>query len=339
VPANYTPAKITLRWGGESLIATDNYYADLDDDLSPDLAIGRLTADSPDELTAMIEKIIAYERNDDAGPWRTRINFVAGSGGFGAFADKLIERVAGNIIAQNIPATYKCQLTHSGRADHASADPESFRQVVIDRLNEGCAYWVFIGHGDERNLVSAPNQLFRRWHTVFSTRDVPRIEPLGGPSIALFLACRTGAFDKRDDCLAEELLRAPAGPVAVIAGSRVTMPYAMTILGQGMMVEAFKNQQPTVGQVMLHAKRRLLPPANDHRNGLATIVAVSETFEMIPADVPPMTLRMAALRVARLLGTLPADLLQERAEHVMLFNLFGDPLLRVRNPSAHFQSR
>ena len=331
-PANYIPAKITLRWGGEPLIATDNGYADLDDDLSPDLSIGRLTVDSPEELTAMIEKIIAFERNRDFGPWRTRINFVAGKGGFGAFADKLIERVAGNIITQYIPATYKCRLTYADRPDHSSTAPETFRDTVIDRLNEGCAYWVYIGHGDERNLVSAPNRLSSRWHTVFSARDVPHLQPIGGPSIALFLACRTGAFDKRHDCLAEELLRAPTGPVAVIAGSRVTMPYAMTVLGRGLIVETFENRRPTIGEVVLHAKRLLLPPADEHRVGLATLVAVSKSFESIPESLIPITKRLVELRIVRLLGTLPADLMQERAEHVALFNLIGDPLLRLRHP-------
>jgi hypothetical protein len=333
VPASYTPAKVTLRWGGEPLIATDDYYADLDGDLSPDLAIGRLTADSPEELTAMIEKIMAYERNRDIGRWRTRINFIAGTGGFGAIADKLIERVAGNIVARYLPATYKCWITYAQGPDDPSTDPETFRDKVIDRLNEGCAYWVYIGHGDERNLVSAPSKLSSRWHAVFSARDVRRLQPAGGPSIALFLACRTGAFDKRDDCLAEELLRAPAGPVAVIAGSRVTMPYAMTILGRAMIVETFVNRRATVGEVVLHAKRRLLPPADEHRVGLATLVAVSKSFETIPEGLIPITRRLAVLRFVRLFGALPADLMQERAEHVALFNIIGDPLLRLRHPS------
>jgi hypothetical protein len=337
IPAHYTPAKITLRWGGEPLIATDNYYADLDDDSSPDLAVGRLTADTPDELTAMIEKIIAYERNDDFGLWRTRINFVAGAGGFGLLADKLIERVAGNIIRRHVPASYQNTITYSAWQSPPS-QPDRFREKVIERLNEGGSYWVYIGHGDERNLVSASRSRFARWDTVFSTSDVGRLNPIGGATIALFLACRTGGFDKREDCLAEELLRAPEGPVAVIAGSRVTMPYAMSILGLGLLTETFENRRATIGEVFLHAKRRLLPPSSAHRVGLATVVAVSSAFELAPTNAVPITLRMAALRVVRLLGTLPADLMQERAEHVALFNLFGDPLLRLRHPPPLFEA-
>jgi hypothetical protein len=106
----------------------------------------------------------------------------------------------------------------------------------------------------------------------------------------------------------------------------------MTILGLGMMTGTFENRRATIGEIFLYAKRRLLPPASDHRVGLATVVAVSSAFELIPADVIPVTQRMAALRIVRLLGTLPADLMKERAEHVALFNLFGDPLLRLRHP-------
>jgi hypothetical protein len=116
------------------------------------------------------------------------------------------------------------------------------------------------------------------------------------------------------------------------------MPYAMSILGLGLLTETFENRRATIGEVFLHAKRRLLPPSSAHRVGLATVVAVSSAFELAPTNAVPITLRMAALRVVRLLGTLPADLMQERAEHVALFNLFGDPLLRLRHPPPLFEA-
>ena len=47
VPTHFARAKVNIRWGSEPEIATDNWYADLDDDQLPDVAIGRLTADTP----------------------------------------------------------------------------------------------------------------------------------------------------------------------------------------------------------------------------------------------------------------------------------------------------
>jgi hypothetical protein len=333
VPAHYAQSKVTLRWGSEPTIATDNYYADLDDDLTPDLAVGRLTADSPRELTAMIDKIIAYEHNEDFGPWRTRVNFVAGTGGFGPLADRLLELVAGSVIARNLPAAYTDSMTYACWQSPFCPQPRRFAEAVIERLNEGCAFWVYIGHGSERHLAGVSLAPEFRWDTIFSASDVRRVEPAGGPPIAILLACRTGGFDKREDCLAEELLRCEGGPVAVLAGSRVTMPYAMTVLGLGMMAEIFENRRQTVGAALLHAKRRLLPPASDGRAGLATALCLSRAFEILPADLLPLTKRAACLRALRIVATLPAALMQERAEHVALFNLFGDPLLRLPHPA------
>ena len=63
-------AHVNVRWGSEPEIATDNWYADLDDDQLPDVAIGRLTAYSPRELSVMINKILSYELNPHPGSWR-----------------------------------------------------------------------------------------------------------------------------------------------------------------------------------------------------------------------------------------------------------------------------
>src|SRR5688572_26807305 len=45
VPTHLHKAVVNVRWGSEPQIASDNWYADLDDDHVPDLAVGRLPAD------------------------------------------------------------------------------------------------------------------------------------------------------------------------------------------------------------------------------------------------------------------------------------------------------
>ena len=52
VPTNFVPAKVNVLFGSEPKIATDNPYGDLDDDGIPEIAVGRLTADTPAELTS-----------------------------------------------------------------------------------------------------------------------------------------------------------------------------------------------------------------------------------------------------------------------------------------------
>ena len=84
VPRGTVRAVVNVRFGSEPIICTDNVFADLNDDLVPELTVGRLSVDTALELRQVIQKILDYEKNPPVGPWRQRINLVAGVGGFGS---------------------------------------------------------------------------------------------------------------------------------------------------------------------------------------------------------------------------------------------------------------
>ncbi len=331
VPTHLLPTTVSRAWGSPPEMATDNWYADLDDDSAPDVAIGRLTADSPQELTGIINKIIAYEQNADFGPWRNRVNFVAGAGGFGMLADRFLERLARSVITLNVPTQYAATMTYACWQSPFCPDPRKLNTTVVDRMNEGCLFWVYLGHGSPSALKGTAVSPDFRWNDIFKMSDLTKLKSSGAPSIAVFLACDTGAYDLARDCLAEELLRNPDGPVAVFSGSRYTMPYGMTVLGLGLMQGVFVDRHATVGEVFLHAKRNLVlgswpQPAR------ATLLAISRGFAALPQGLPVWAWKTWPLQIARKIGTVPADFAQERIEHASLFNLFGDPLLRLHYP-------
>ena len=345
VPTHYAQAKVNVRWGSEPEIATDNWYADLDDDDVPELAVGRLSADSPEQLAVMVRKILAYEEpgaarmesqrwdslrsahpTKESRPikeaskhaaesaqspcddlWRRRINLVAGLGGFGALADAALEAAAKSILTEGIPPSYATTMTHAAWRSPYCPPPRRFGQTSVDRLNEGCLFWVYLGHGHPWALdrVRFPDGE----HEIFTIEQAPGLRAQAFPPIALFLACYTGAFDARRDCLGEAMLRAEGGPVAVISGSRVTMPYGMSVLGIGLLDECFVKRRQTIGDVLLYAKRSMvLDPRTDERKK-----------------------KLDAL--AALLTPAGAELADERREHLHLFNLLGDPLLRLAHPA------
>ena len=303
VPTHYVPSQVIMRFGGEKIIAGDNWYADLDDDQLPDVAIGRLPADSAADLRTMVDKIVAYERGPAPGNWRRRINLVAGLGGFGAFADAAIEASAKRLLIDGIPAAYTTSVTYGSWRSPYRPDPQLFHASTVDRFNEGCLFWVYMGHGHTRTVdrVRTPDGQ----HHIFNTGDCSKLQCGARSPIALMLCCSTGGFDQRDDCLAEELLRAKEGPVAVLAGSRVTMPYAMSVLGAEMLRIYFSEDCATVGELLAAAKRAMITrPRDDER---------SQTIDAL----------------AKLLNPASQDLALERAEHLELFNLIGDPLLKL----------
>lgn len=305
VETHHVDSKVIRKWGAEPSFPTDNYYADVDDDGLPELTIGRISADSPEALDGIIAKIIAYERSSNFNTWRRRVNFVAGVGGFGVLADSILETTAKKFITDGIPAEYRTSMTQASWRSPYSPDPRLFQAQTIERMNEGCLAWIYLGHGQKRGLdyYRVPDGGL----PIFSTREVPQVASRAGSPIAVFLSCYTGAFDIEPDCLAEELLESTGGPVAVIAGTNVTMPYAMTVMGNAMLRELFNVRRATIGEVMLHAKRELGKPTEGQPRGL-----VDQLAKVISPD--------------------PDLLDEERAEHVQLFQLIGDPLLRIHHP-------
>ncbi len=312
VPTALSEAKIIRKFGPDRDIASDNGYGDLDGDGLPDVPVGRLTADTPRELAAIAAKIIDYERRDRQGEWCRRINLVAGVGGFGLLADAAIETCAKQFITAGIPAAYGTTLTQASWRSPYCPFPRLFQQCTVDRLNEGSLFFVYMGHGERRYLdyMHAPG---KQSFPIFACANVPELRCQQGPPIAVFLACYTGAFDQPLDCLAEDLLRQDGGPVAVLAGSRMTMPYAMGVMGLEMMRQTFGERRATIGEIMLAAKRHLVLGKRDD--------ASSQMLDMLAGTLGPNK-----------------DLAGERAEHVLLFNLLGDPLCACRT-AARLRSK
>lgn len=310
-PTYQTAAKVNVLWGSEPTIATDTTYADLDDDLLPDVAIGRLSVDTPHQLTAIINKIIAYETQRPPGVWRRRVNFVAGVGGFGAVADNVIETATKKVLTEGIPAAYETSMTYGSWRSPFCPDPRHFHQATVDRLNEGSLFWVYIGHGQRRFLdrVRTP----AGYYHILDTDDVDKIHCTNGCPIAIFLACYTGSFDELSDCLGEEMVRAADGPVAALCGSRVTMPYAMAVMGNELMDQYFVKRRKTLGELVMYTKRQMV------RELQADEQAAKSTRHLLDS-------------IAAVISPAPEMLDEERREHVLMFNLLGDPLLRLDHP-------
>lgn len=311
VPAPLVPASVNVKYGSEPQIASDNWYADFDDDQLPDVAIGRLPADSPAELAKIVTKILAYERNHDFGAWRQRVNLIAGVGGFSPLVDTVIETATSKLLTGGIPSTYDTSMTYGSWRSPYCPDPRLFHAMTVERLNEGCLFWVYIGHGQATELdkVSIPGERFH----ILNVNDCGKMRAKAGAPIAIMLACYTAAFDQPQDCLAEQMLKSEGGPVAVYGGSRVTMPYAMGVMGTALMEEYFSEHRPTLGETVMAAKRKMMARVDDpeHPVGLNRIL-----LDGVAAMVSPNK----------------SELEQERREHLHIFNLLGDPMMTLPHP-------
>ncbi|MCH2125029.1 MAG: C25 family cysteine peptidase [Pirellulaceae bacterium] len=319
VPTHFGKANVNVQWGSEPEIASDNWYADLDDDQLPDLTVGRITADGNEDLATIVRKIIHYENAVPDGSWQRRINFVAGVGGFGVIADSVLEMATKKFLTEGVPPSYLTSMTYGSWRSPYCPDPRRVHRATLERLNEGSLFWVYIGHGHRNTLdrVRIPGGGFH----LFDKHDADKLVCSVGHPIAVLLACYTGAYDAPEDCLAEEMLRAKGGPIAILAGSRVTMPYAMAVLGTEMMNEYFVQRRATLGEILLHAKRRLARQED--------VEQFDSTGENADATRQRRSNRQMLDQLATVLSPSKKMLEEERREHLLLFNLIGDPLLRL----------
>ncbi|MCL2347521.1 MAG: C25 family cysteine peptidase, partial [Planctomycetaceae bacterium] len=334
IPVPRVEALVVSSFGKEPEIATDNYYADLNDDNLPELAVGRLTADSPEELSVMIAKILRYESETDNGFWRRRINLVAGIGGFSPLIDNMVESTARYILSEMINEGYDLSLTQAMWKSAFCPDPKMFRSVTVERLNEGCLFWVYMGHGYHRALdaLRTPDGTT---YPIFIEGDSQYLDSRNGLPIAIFCACYTGAFDAIDDCLAEEMLRKKNGPVAIIASSRVSMPYGMAVFGVELIDEALNGKSlytniaddktsqsgvKNIGTIFLNAKRNMLLSRSNDKN------------EKNDGRSQKRPIRAMIDSIAKLTDPTASRLQDQLIDHMHLFHLFGDPLLRIPFP-------
>ena len=307
VPTEMVLAKVNRMFGSEREIATDNPYGDLDEDGVPEITVGRLTADSPTELTNTINRIIRYEQQPVGEAWQRDINLVAGLGGFGKLIDTIIENTTREILTDLIPPCYQTSMTYGSWTSPYCPDPRKFSETTIECFNRGCLFWVYCGHGSRHELdrILLPDQN----HQILDSDSVKKLDCKNGSPIAICLSCYTGAHDGNDDCLAECMMRQPNGPVAVVCGSRVTMPYAMSVMSVEMMNEYFRGDCKTLGELILKAKQRMLTEADAQNDYRQSLDALGQT-----------------------LSPLPTLLTAECREHIHLMQLIGDPLLRLKRP-------
>ena len=168
------------RWQG--LIPSDHTMALLTgNDLIPDIAIGRITADTAAGAGAAVAKIILYEQNQLAGVTGQRnLLFVADNadGGGNFYAENQI--TAANHIPDGYPVTQRYLLTNT------QAETDTLRDVLKQDVNDvGAAIVNYRGHG----WVDA-------WAdpSILSSDDLDFWDNASKPTVILSADCLDGNF-------------------------------------------------------------------------------------------------------------------------------------------------
>ncbi|WP_197455875.1 C25 family cysteine peptidase [Stieleria neptunia] len=317
VPMHYVATTVSAKFGSTPTMATDYLYSDFDSDGRADVSVGRLPIDTPDQLRDMIRRIKAYEASRNFSLWRERVQLVGGVGGFGMLADSAIESVTRMMVTASLPIPVRTSVTY-GSPGHLFYPRKRFTESVTERYTQGCRFWVYAGHGMVDRLDSVPSG--PTGIPVLDGNSIANLkcDPANAP-IAVLLCCFTGAIDAGVDSFAERLLLHECGPIAVIAGNRVTMPYGNASLTLGLIDSIYG--QGADGE----------PPAD--RLGSAWLASIRR-MESDDETTQKGALRTMVDAVATLVSPAGTKLADERSEHAALYGLLGDPLLKLHPPAV-----
>ncbi|MBI4617107.1 MAG: hypothetical protein HY720_26070 [Planctomycetes bacterium] len=307
--ANTIPTWIVETFlNGES--GSDNPYADTDGDHLPDLALGRFPARSVEELAGMVARTIRYETGDLPGEWRRRLSFVTSEGRFGRGPDKLMEVVFTRLVTDRIPDPYDVNVTYANPDSPYLYVPRRFNDKVLERLNDGSLFFVYVGHGYAQGFDSL------RWERerfpILTTDHLERVAVREGAPIVVVIACTTGQYDDpRKDSIGEGLLRHANGPVAFIGSTRVSHPYPNAILGKETIDVLFREtrEPQTLGALLAEVKGRMCEAP---RGDVLRLFIDGATQVFLPEG--------------------SASLERMKDDHAYLYNLLGDPALVVGTP-------
>lgn len=237
-------------WGS---LGSDDWFADFtpfDEDRVreplPELVLGRLTAQSAQELQYMIEKIIAYDENPEFGLWRNRITLVADDE-FGEISSTESEHVRGSedLSARYIPShleRIKIYLTDYPR-QWGREKPQAGKDLV-NAINRGTLIVNYMGHGNPT--------LWAHERVFVQSRDFPLIEPSRRQALYIAFTCDWAYFDDpTTQSFPEQLLSAPGrGAIAAIASNRLTYAFSNTQLARNYFSNQFQNPPLTIGEAL-----------------------------------------------------------------------------------------
>lgn len=297
-----------------SAIPGDNWLADTltDDNEIPDFAIGRIPARTPEQAALALNKVKSYE-SAKLGEWVKRLTFFAGEGRFGPAVDQMLENLFTQMAEQVIDPAYDLRMTYANIKSAYAYVPSRFSDKVLEEANTGAFLLSYMGHGavdrlDDMHVSQGEGKRELRY-PILQGDDVAKFNiEEGRLPVMIIVACATGFLDHKEPCLSERICFAQKAPVAVISSSRDSHPYSNTLLQNALITEMTKNRRATLGECFLRAKREIVLGEDKNRKQLENMAAL-----IIPKKSERDKLNRA---------------------HLHLYNLIGDPGLRLRYPQS-----
>ncbi|HWP42489.1 MAG TPA: C25 family cysteine peptidase [Blastocatellia bacterium] len=215
--------------------ASDDWYVDFDEDTLADMAIGRLPVRTPGEVLQMTEKIIRYERKG-----RTSGALLVSDAPDGLFD---FEEATAK-VRELIPTHERVEEVYRGQLGDSIA-----RARVLEGIRQGPKVVNYVGHGTLTNWKA----------NLLHASDAGVLGNEENPTLMVSMTCLNGLFQNPTGAsLAEAMIGAKGGAVAVWASSGLTGPRNQALMNQEVIRQLFKPGTTTIGDATRAAKALVL---------------------------------------------------------------------------------
>jgi hypothetical protein len=235
---NHLPPMLTQTFDG--FFASDELLGDCGGDDLPEVAIGRLPAQTAAELTAMIAKIKTYESEFGAA-WQNEWTFAADP----------YDYLAGDFPGSNVRLAdgVDSPYTVAMQFDLDSTPIGTARANWMGRFNAGSGFMHYTGHGSSTKYSS---------QGLMTTTDIQAMTN-ARPAVVVALCCLSGRFEAPGvNSMSEALLqRAGGGAVAAWASSGMSRNGPATDLAEAVYRDVIEEGSGTLGLSILRARREL----------------------------------------------------------------------------------
>jgi peptidase C25-like protein/VCBS repeat protein/flagellar hook capping protein FlgD/fibronectin type III domain protein len=259
-------------FGGEE-IPTDAYYADLDGtwdgngngvygevadslDMEPDIAVGRLSAQTRAEASLLVAKTLRYETNPIPGPMGKQLTLAEVLFPSTWQPGQLVQidgAAQGESLRVRAPSCAVVDRYYENSTPYPGAATLT-KAAALAALGRGYGVVNHIGHGS-RSQLSVGSQ-------VLTLSDIATVA--NGDSLVLWISsnCASAAVDF--DCIAERIVRNPlGGAFAYIGATRDAFPGVSARLAERLFDSFYAGPPTTLGEAVEDARATLLPKARN----------------------------------------------------------------------------
>ena len=245
---------------------SDDYFAFLDDTEGEsdvqgrmDIGVGRLPVINTTEAREVVDKIVRYIRNENAGKWKNQLVYLADDGEGGMHtetAEKSAEMIRlanpGFVVSKIFLDAYPQEVTAIGESYPTA------KNKVSQMLKNGVLFFDYSGHGGYNAITN---------ESILSLRD---IETMRNDNMAfwLFVTCNFAQFDGGRRCAAETSVLNPNGAaVSTFSATRTVYATQNTELNRAVCEALFEHANTcsytaTLGEAIAEGKNKLGTDAN-----------------------------------------------------------------------------